>query len=132
MVQQQGGDPRTVDDPTLLPAAPDRSSVRAESSGFVASMNAEAVGVAGMHLGAGREKAEDRVDPAVGVLVRKKPGEPVQAGEVVFEVHHRASRGLESALKLLQASFAVAPQAPEPEPLVWEVLTADSLPTPGS
>jgi len=122
MVAQQGGDPRVVDDTSLLPLAPDRAQVTAKSAGFVGEMDAEAVGIAAMKLGAGRERAEDVVDPGVGVMVRKKPGEAVAVGDVVFEIYHRAAKGLTRAMELLEGSFTVVDLAPDVGPLVIEVM----------
>ena len=125
MVAAQGGDAYFVDNFDLLPSAPDRASVLAPADGYVVSMDAEAVGIAAMRLGAGREKAEDKVDPAVGIMVLKKPGEAVAKGETVFEIHHRAGKGLESAEELLKAAFTVGDTAPILEPLVLEVIAAE-------
>ncbi len=122
MVQQQGGNPDVVDDYSLLPLAPDRATVVAKSAGFVNEMNAEAVGIAAMTLGAGRLRADDAVDHGVGVMVRKKPGEAVTAGDVVFEIYHRAGKGLPRATELLEGSFTVTDSAPPATPLVIEVL----------
>jgi len=85
-------------------------------------MDAEAVGIAAMKLGAGRERAEDVVDPGVGVMVRKKPGEAVAVGDVVFEIYHRAAKGLTRAMELLEGSFTVVDLAPDVGPLVIEVM----------
>jgi len=116
MVAQQGGDL------SQLSLAPDRAQVTAKSAGFVGEMNAEAVGIAAMKLGAGRERAEDVVDPGVGVMVRKKPGEAVAVGDVVFEIYHRAAKGLTRAMELLEGSFTVVDLAPDVGPLVIEVM----------
>jgi thymidine phosphorylase len=122
MVAAQGGDPKIVENFALLPTAPDRATVVAEADGFIGGMDAEAVGVAAMHLGAGREKSEDKVDHAVGVLVRKKPGEAVAKGEPVFEIHHRGGKGLQAAEWLLKAAFDIVPSPPTLDPLVLEVV----------
>ncbi len=122
MVRQQGGNADVVDDYSLLPLAPDRATVAAKSAGFVGDMNAEAVGVAAMTLGAGRLRADDAVDHGVGVMVRKKPGEAVTAGDAVFEIYHRGGKGLPRAAELLEGSFTVTDSAPPISPLVIEVL----------
>ena len=82
MVQRQGGDVSYLDHPEQLPCAP-VYAVQAEQDGFVAAMQTEEIGaVAGM-LGAGRERKEDKVDPAAGIRFVKKIGEPVQRGETL-------------------------------------------------
>ena len=97
LIAAQGGDPRVIEDPSRLPLAEARMPIVAGRSGYVADLDAEAVGIAALELGAGRAKAEDRIDPAVGILVLKKPGEAVKAGEAVFEIHHNG-KGLSVAM----------------------------------
>jgi len=119
-VEQQGGDPRALDDYSRLPTAPRTMAVVAPRAGFIAEMTAGAVGVAGMVLGGGRERAGDAVDHAVGIVCRAKPGERVAAGQVVYEVHYRTTSRLLAALPLLEESFGVADAPPDPRPLVLE------------
>ncbi|MDB5309852.1 MAG: pdp [Gemmataceae bacterium] len=119
-VEQQGGDPRVVDDYSRLPTAPRTTAVVAPRAGFVAEMTAGAVGVAGMVLGGGRERAEDAVDHAVGVVCRAKPGERVAAGETVYEVYYRTTSRMLAALPLLEESFTIADAPPAEQPLVLE------------
>ena len=122
MVGRQGGDPRVVDDYSLLPTAPNRTTVTAPHDGFVADIDPYAVGVAVAHLGGGRLKTTDTIDPAVGVIVAAKRGERVRAGGTVFEVHHRGNTGLKDATELLRGCFRISDQQPEEKPLILEVL----------
>jgi pyrimidine-nucleoside phosphorylase len=122
LIEQQGGNPRVVDDPSLLPAAPHRERVTAERSGYVAQLDAEAIGRAAMVLGAGRDRAEDAVDPAVGAVVRVRVGDVVRPGEALVELHYRDSGKLEAARQLLATGITIA-DAPQPAgPLVLEVI----------
>ncbi len=73
IVEQQGGDPRIVDDDRLLPTAPACHTITAVRSGFLTSLDAELVGRASVALGAGRDRVEDSVDPAVGIMVIAAP-----------------------------------------------------------
>ena len=123
IVAQQGGDPRIVDDYAGLPRAPHTHHVKAERAGFVAGMNAEAVGVAAMRLGAGRTRAEDAVDHAVGVDVLAKPGDPVRVGDAVFAAYYRDESTLAAALELLRSSYTVSEAAPPAAPLVLEIVS---------
>lgn len=122
MVERQGGDPRIVDDYTLLPTAPNAMHIAAEADGFVADIDPYAVGVAVAHLGGGRQKATDAIDPAVGVVVRAKRGERVEAGEPVFDVHHRGDTGLKEATDLLRGCFRISDAPPPEKPLILEEL----------
>src|SRR5256885_1431853 len=85
-VEAQEGDPRCVEDPRRLPQPRMRCEVRAERSGFLASLDAEEVGLAAVELGAGRARKEDRVDPAAGLLLRKRRGDQVRAGETLAQL----------------------------------------------
>jgi pyrimidine-nucleoside phosphorylase len=121
MVAQQGGDLRVADDYSLLPTAPHRSAIPAPTDGFVADIDPFAVGVAVAHLGGGRKTAADRIDLGAGVIVKKKRGEQVQAGEPVFEVHHDDT-GVREAMELLNGCFRVSDTPPPVSLLVLEEL----------
>jgi len=121
MVEQQGGDPRVVDDYSLLPTAPHRSTIPAPADGFVADIDPYAVGVAVAHLGGGRKTATDRIDLGVGVIVAAKRGDAVRAGDMVFEVHHRGT-GLAEATELLWGCFRVTDTPPSANRLILEEL----------
>lgn len=117
MVEAQGGDPRVVDDLSLLPRAPVVGEWRASASGYVAEIAPRTVALAALQLGAGRQKKEDAIDPAVGVGVLKCVGDPVQAGEPVFRVHARTEASLSPALETLQSALRVS-ETPVPVPPV--------------
>lgn len=119
-IEEQGGDPRVVDDYTRLPVAPRSMAVVAPRAGFVHEMAAGAVGVASMVLGAGRERAEDAIDPAVGVVCRVKPGDRVKAGQDVYGVRYRSTARMLAALPLLEESFTISDAPPPEQPLVLE------------
>jgi pyrimidine-nucleoside phosphorylase len=122
VIEQQGGDPRVIDDYSRLPDVPHLTRLAAERDGIVTEVGAGAVGIAAMLLGAGRERAEDPIDRAVGVVVRAKPGERVSAGDPVFEVRYRDARKLTDALPLLESAFEIGAAPPPPSPLVLEVI----------
>src|SRR5262249_22215012 len=113
-VEEQGGDPRIIDDYSRLPTAPRAKAGGAPPAGLRTEMVAGAVGVASMVLGGGRERAEDGIDHAVGIICRVKPGEAVRAGETVYDVRYRNTTRLIDALPLLEVSFKVG-DAPPPE-----------------
>jgi thymidine phosphorylase len=83
-------------------------------------MNAEDVGLAAMLLGGGRQRAEDDIDHAVGILCRAKPGQAVRAGDSVYEVHYCDSARWHEARQRLEASFTIADIPPAEAPLVIE------------
>ena len=114
MIDAHGGDPRVVDAPSLLPAAPGRARFEASRAGFVSRMKAEALGRASNELGAGRSAVGDPVDHAVGIVTLVKPGDRVERGQPLLELHHRDGRGLSAALALCGESISIGDEAPEP------------------
>jgi pyrimidine-nucleoside phosphorylase len=120
IVDNQGGDPRAIDDYGRLPSAPDRAEVRADRDGVVAALLAEEVGRAAVRLGAGRARLDDVVDPGVGIQIVAPPGSAVAAGDPVLLVHHRGGRGLDEALPLLTRAIRIADAPAPPRPLVLE------------
>jgi len=115
MVAAQGGDPSAT-----LPSAAVRREVRASSSGYVTGLDAKAVGVAAWRLGAGRARKEDAVSLGAGVLCRRKPGDAVEAGEVVLELLADDEARFAGAEAALEGAVEVGPEPPPPRPLVLE------------
>jgi pyrimidine-nucleoside phosphorylase len=122
MVARQGGDPAVLDDYDRLPSARHRHQVRADRSGHVATMNAELIGRSSMALGAGRLRVEDTIDHGAGVLLTRRPGEPVAAGEPVVELLYNDERGLPEAISLARDAFTISDEAPALRPLIVGVL----------
>lgn len=87
MVQYQSGDTAMIDDLSKLPQASYITDITARKDGYVASLQAEKIGTLGMKLGAGRETAEDVVDPAVGIVLACKKGDYVLSGDVIAHIH---------------------------------------------
>ena len=124
LVQAQGGDPRAVDDPSRLPAARRKIEVKAGASGFVQSLQSRPVGHATMLLGAGRARMDSTIDPAVGVILRKKSGSEVRAGEPLCTVFVNDESRLDEALALLSGAFQIGPRPVERPSLVVERIAA--------
>jgi thymidine phosphorylase len=122
VIQLQGGDPRVCDDLARLPAARERTEVKAASEGRVRRIACRTVGRAAMLLGAGRETVDSRIDPAVGLVLHKKVGDLVVPGEPLMTVHVNDRSRLDEALSVLQAAVEIAPEAPASVPLVREVI----------
>jgi pyrimidine-nucleoside phosphorylase len=118
IIENQGGDPRVVDDYSRLPSAPSRHVVKAPSAGVIASLDAERVGRASVALGAGRDQVKDAVDPAVGIMVLAAPGDRVGAGDPVFELHYRDRSRLDAAVTLATSAITIGETAPVPRSLI--------------
>jgi pyrimidine-nucleoside phosphorylase len=126
LVQAQGGDPRAVDDPARLPKARRKIELKAGASGFVQSLQARPVGHATMLLGAGRARMDSMIDPAVGVILHRKTGSEVRAGEPLCTVLVNDESGLEEALALLTGAFRIGPGPVEKPSLVVERIAASA------
>ena len=125
MIGQQGGNAKVVDNYDLLPSAPHRALVQAEHSGYVTTLDAELFGRATMVLGAGRNRIEDVIDPAVGAMVLKTLGEQVQAGESLAELHYRDQAQLEEALGLVHQAYQISEAPLEPLPQILEFVSSE-------
>ena len=123
MVQMQGGDLSVIDDPGRLPRAKNTLNVASPGNGYVTSIACEAVGTACVILGGGREKKEDSVDPAVGMVLHKKVGDAVKAGEVLCTIHYNSESRAARAKKLIEESYRITDSLPaKPQPLVHRVI----------
>jgi len=120
IVEAQEGDPRCVEDPRRLPQPRMRREVRAQRSGFLGSLDAEEVGLAAVELGAGRARKEDRVDPAAGLLLRKRRGDQVRAGETLAELHGASEARLDAGAGRFARAVRMGDEPPPPAPLLLE------------
>ncbi len=122
MFQAQGGDPRVVEDTSLLPQAPILEAIPSPSSGFVTGIHAQQIGFAGTALGAGRKRKGDPIDPAVGIVMEHRVGDAVEAGQPLAIVHARDRQTFEEARELLLGAIAIGPDQPEPRKLIEEIV----------
>jgi thymidine phosphorylase len=113
MVRAQGGDPDA-----RLPTATEVEIVPAPHSGVVSGVDALGIGLAAWRLGAGRERKEDPVSPAAGVLLRRRPGDLVREGEPLLELHTDEESRIPAALQAARAAVTIAHAAPAAEPLI--------------
>ena len=119
MVEAQGGDPRVADDPwTVLPRAPVVRPLLASAAGIVHAMDAQSVGLASGALGAGRLHKGDPIDPAVGIVLRAKIGDRIEAGEPIGEIHARDGDAAADAAARVNAAFVLGEGEVTPPPLV--------------
>ena len=116
VIAVHGGDPLVVDEPHRLPTARYQTAVLAQKTGFVVAMDSFVLGNTAMCLGAGRAKAEDRVDPAVGMVLLRRVGERVHGGEPLAVVHHNGPLG--TAADAVQQAIQIGPSA-APVPSSW-------------
>jgi pyrimidine-nucleoside phosphorylase len=127
IIAQQGGDPLVIDDYSLLPRAASRADLRAPRSGYVSTLDAEAIGRAAVSLGAGRDRVDSVIDPAVGLEVVAPVGTPVSAGDVVLVVSYNTPAQLDAARALAQGAIAIAESPPVAAPLVSDTFDVRSV-----
>jgi pyrimidine-nucleoside phosphorylase len=125
MVEKQGGDVRVIREPQRLPRATRRHQIEASSPGYVSRIDAEAVGRAAMLLGAGRARADMRIDLAAGVTLLKKPGDAVKSGDHVLELHYNDDAALAEAVDVARAALAISTEPVPPAPLVMAWVHAE-------
>jgi pyrimidine-nucleoside phosphorylase len=123
MVKLQGGDPRVIDDPRKLPQAQHTMTLASAKSGYLASLQCEQFGTACVLLGGGRERKEDSVDPSVGIVLHKKIGDAVSAGEPLATIYYNAAERAARARQLLEESYQMADSpAQVKRPLIHRVI----------
>jgi pyrimidine-nucleoside phosphorylase len=124
MIEAQGGDPRVVADRSRLKVAREAVVLESPHAGFVTRCDALAVGLASVALGAGRTRADQAVDHAVGIRVEKKPGDMVARGEPLARVFARDGSKAAAVVERLREAFSVEDTPPRPRPLVLDRMTA--------
>lgn len=112
-VAAQDGDPQSVYDTSLLPAAPVQMEVPAPADGYVSHIAASDVGMVSMHLGGGRATKDSEIDLSVGVVLHKKVGDSVAAGESLATIHAADEASAHTAVQELLACYTIAPEPPE-------------------
>ena len=122
MVRAQGGDERVVEEPGLLPAAARVIPFPAERGGYVAELDAREIGEAAMLLGAGRARKEDAIDPAVGLVLRVRRGDRVEAGQPLLDLHVNDGARLAETRERLRAAIRLGAEKPAYLPAVSGIL----------
>lgn len=123
VVEAQGGDPAAIEDPSLLPSTGKHWTIESRTEGFVTECDARAVGVAGMRLGAGRQRKEDTIDHAVGITILAKPGDQVEVGTPLAVLEYRHQARLDESLRILAEAWVVSEEPAKPSPLIRDIIT---------
>ncbi len=122
VVEAQGGNPQALDRFELLPNATGMREILSPRAGFVSAIMAEDIGRASQMIGAGRERKEDAIDPAVGVILEVKAGEKVEAGSVLCRLYYTGEENLDEAADLVEDAFRISGVRPEERELILEVV----------
>jgi len=123
IVKAQGGDPAAITDLSKLPKARQTIAVEATQNGFVTSIHSEAMGLAAMSLGAGREKTTDVIDPGVGFVLEKKVGDRVSIGEPLVTIHFNDEARVPDVKRRIVGAYGIGAAAPQQRALIIERLT---------
>src|SRR5438309_5068646 len=128
VIEAQGGNPKVVEDPSVLPQAQAVEIYRARETGVVARVEPRSIGRAIIALGGGRQKGEDTVDHSVGFVITVKPGDKVLAGEAIASVFARDQAGVDLGFEALKHAIVIADRLTErPLPLISHRVTNDGV-----
>ena len=122
MLEEMGGDVRYVDDPNLLVRTKRIVPIYTDRTGYIKKLDAKSIGLAALLLGAGREKAGDTVDPAVGILMKKRCGDRIEKDEPIAYMYVNDETNLDEAVSKLVNAVCVADEKPEDEALVYDII----------
>lgn len=122
MLEEMGGDVRYVDDPNLLVRTKRIVPIYKDCMGYIKKLDAKSIGLAALLLGAGREKAGDTVDPAVGILMKKRCGDRIEKDEPIAYMYVNDETNLDEAVSKLVNAVCVADEKPEDEALVYDII----------
>ena len=126
----QGGNAEALRDTRKLPTANNRREVRSQTAGYVQTIQCEQIGVASLVLGGGREKKEDSIDPAVGIVLHKKVGDAVAANEPICTLYYNSDARLAEAESLIRSSYAITTsRTAAPAKLIRQVIEGNFKPS---
>ena len=126
IIEAQGGSTDFLLHPLRAPSAPVKWDIRATGSGYVQRVDAQAIGLAAMRLGAGREIKEERIDAAAGLALRETIGQYVAAGNVVATLYTRSKVLARQIAPSVWQAFSLGPSAPESRPVIYETIGLDA------
>lgn len=122
VVAAQGGNPQALDKFELLPNATGMREITSPRGGYVSLIDAEDIGKASNMIGAGRDKKDDAIDPAVGIILEVKVGEKVDAGSVLCRIYYTREDRVEEAAEVVEDAFRISAQKPDERELILEVV----------
>jgi pyrimidine-nucleoside phosphorylase len=122
VVAAQGGNPQALDNFVLLPNATGAREIASPRAGYVSLIDAEDIGIAANMIGAGRDKKEDSIDPAVGIILEVKAGEKVEAGSILCRLYYTKEDRVEEAAERVEDAFHISAQRPDERELILEVV----------
>ena len=122
VIAAQGGDADCLSDFSLLPNATGEKLITSPREGYISRINADDIGRAAAMLGAGRERMDQEIDPAVGIILQAKVGDMVQAGQGLCALYYTDDANLDEAEQLVEDAFRLSSNAPEQRDLVLDLV----------
>ena len=122
LIEAQGGAVDVIDDPKLLPRASEIKIIEAPTDGWIERIQCRALGLAGMELGAGRNRLEDVIRPEVGLKLHAKVGDRVEKGQILAEIHAQNKADAEKVFPKALSCFHLSQQAVQPRTLIKEII----------
>lgn len=123
VIKMQGGNPDIIDNPdAILPKAKNSIKIKAGRTGYISLMRTRDIGIAAVMTGAGRNKKEDSVDHAAGILLHKKTGDYVKEGDIVSELLYNSSENIDEAATIMMDSCIISDERIKRPEIIKEVL----------
>ncbi len=122
VIEAQGGDANALTQFELLPNASGEHLITSPREGYISRINADDIGRAAVLLGAGRDRMDDPIDPAVGIILQAKVGDMVQAGQGLCALYYTDETHLAEAVSLVEDAFRLSARQPEPRDLVLDLV----------
>lgn len=118
MIEYQGGNKLVIDDYSLFPKAEIYSEIKAESSGYIESIDAEYIGLASQHSGAGRASKDDEIDHSAGIRLLAKRGDKLEPSDIIAIVYSSDEKKLKQACDEVLRAYTISDCEPKSEPLI--------------
>jgi pyrimidine-nucleoside phosphorylase/thymidine phosphorylase len=122
VIEAQGGDAAVLQQFELLPNASGEHIVTSPREGFISRIQADDIGRAAAMLGAGRERMDQQIDPAVGIILQAKVGDRVEAGSGLCALYFTDETHVAEAVQLVEDAFRLSSAPPEPKNLVLDLV----------
>ena len=121
-IKTQGGDVRYIENTELFPKAAHSLDVKSPANGYVTKMDAEAIGITSVMLGAGRENKDDSIDHSAGIMIHAKVGDLVREGDVLSTLYTNDPASLEAAAERYLSAVTIGDVAPAKKPLIYKTV----------
>ena len=127
MIELQGGDASVIDDVSKFEKAKISCDVISEKSGYISKMDAKAIGMCCVHLGAGRIKKGDAIDYSAGIILSKKTGDFVEKGDILATLYTNDEKAIDITKKAYVDSLTFSQEQPKEEQLIYASVSKDRV-----